>query len=230
MSIDSLHIQNLATFEDRYTMRHIRIYPHPVERVWRAITDDKEFSQWFGFQCRFDMQPGGNCIWGPDGSYFETKIGRLEPPTLVEHLAPGETDLDRWGLRFRLEEHEAGCHFEFTQRFEPGMEVGYESDRLGADLPGGPDTPWRPGFVGGFHSAWDNLGNYLDGAPLERGQESKNTYFGQLVDEWLWQKVVEGEFSQESADGYARQLRAVAYWDELNEIYRKHIRETIPPA
>src|SRR5439155_14224260 len=97
-------------------------------------------------------------------------------------------------------------------------------------LPGGPDTPWRPGFVGGFHSSWDNLGNYLDGLPLDAGREPKNTYFGQIVDEWLWQKVVEGALTQDVADRYARELRGVLCWDELNEVYREHIRKTIPPA
>lgn len=221
---------NLATFVDRYTMKHLRVYPHPVDRVWRAITDDKEFSAWFGFQCTFDMRPGGRCQWGPDAHYFETVIGRLEPKTLVDHLPPGETDLDRWGMRFQLTDDGDATRFEFTQRFDPKADVGYESDRLGGDLPGGPDTPWRPGFVGGFHGAWDNLANYLDGRALDTGQEPKNTYFGQLVDEWLWRKVNEGEFTQDVADRYARELRGVIHWDEMNEIYREHIRKTIPKS
>jgi uncharacterized protein YndB with AHSA1/START domain len=219
---------NLATFVDRYTMKHLRIYPHPVDRVWRALTDDREFSTWFGFECTFDMRPGGRCQWGPAAHYFETTIGRLEPKTLIEHLGAGETDIERWGMRFRLTPVDEGTRFEFTQRFDPNADTGYEEDRLGADLPGGPDTPWRPGFVGGFHGAWDNLANFLDGAPLDRGQESTNTYFAQLVDEWLWRKVVEGEFTQDAADRYAAELRGVAYWDEMNEVYRRHIRETIP--
>jgi len=219
---------NLATFVDRYTMKHVRDYPHPVDRVWRAITDDGEFSRWFGFQCTFDMRPGGRCQWGPDAHYFETQIGRFEPTTLVEHTAVGETDPNRWGMRFKLTERDGGTRFEFTQRFDPSVVVGYEPDRLGADTPGGPDSPWRPGFVGGFHGAWDNLGNYLDGAPLSRGQEPKNVYFGQLVDEWLWRKVNEGELTQDVADRYADELRSVIYWDEMNGVYREHIRETIP--
>ena len=220
---------NLATFVNRYTMKHLRIYKHPVDRVWRALTDDKEFSEWFGFECSFDMQPGGRCQWGPEARYFETTIGRLEPKTIIEHLAPGETDVEHWGMRFRLTPVDEGTRFEFTQRFDPNAGTGYEEDRLGGDLPGGPDTPWRPGFVGGFHGAWDNLGNYLDGLPLSRGQEPKNAYFGQLVDEWLWRKVNESEFTQDVADRYADELRRVIYWDEMNEVYRKHIRDTIPP-
>lgn len=221
---------NLATFTDRYTMKHVRVYPHPIDRVWRAISDTKEFGEWFGFECKFDMRTGGRCQWGPDGNHFETYIGRFEPKTLIEHLEPGETDLDRWGMRFRLTDQDGATRFEFTQRFEPGAEVeDYGDGRLGADLPGGPGTPWRPGFVGGFHGAFDNLANYLDGRPLDAGQEPKNEYFGRLVDEWLWRKVGEGTFSEAEADRYASELRNVIYWDEMNETYRRHIRETIPP-
>ena len=96
--------------------------------------------------------------------------------------------------------------------------------------PGGPDTPWRPGFVGGFHGAFDSLANYLDGRPLDDGQAPKNEYFGRLVDEWLWRKVGDGTFTQDEADRYASELRNVIYWDEMNEVYRAHIRKTIPPA
>jgi hypothetical protein len=29
---------NLATFDDTLTMRHVREYAHPIERVWDAVT------------------------------------------------------------------------------------------------------------------------------------------------------------------------------------------------
>lgn len=38
-----------------------------------------------------------------------------------------------------------------------------------------------------------------------------------------------GDFSREDADRYARELRAAAQWNDYNEIYRKLIRDTIPP-
>jgi uncharacterized protein YndB with AHSA1/START domain len=37
----------LARFIDRFTIEYVRVYPHPVERVWRAITDPAEFKVWF---------------------------------------------------------------------------------------------------------------------------------------------------------------------------------------
>ncbi len=219
---------SLATFVDRYTMRHVRVFPHPVERVWRAITDDEEFSQWFGFPVSFDLRVGGKCAWGTKQHYFDTEIARFEPMSLIEHTAPGDSKAELGFMRFELRPEGDGCRFDFTQGFVPGVAVDYEPDRLGADQPGGPDTPWRPGFVGGFHDAWNSLGNYLDDAPMYRGREPKDELFGQLVDEWLWRKRLEGEFTPEDCDRYARELRGVAAWNDLNEIYRRHIRDTIP--
>ena len=219
---------NLATFVDRYTMRHVRVFPHPIERVWRAITDDTEFSQWFGFDVTFDMRVGGKCVWGTKQHYFDTEISRFEPITLVEHIAPGDMSPDRGYMRFELQPTGDGCRFDFTQRFEPGLPQQYEEDRLGAELPGGPDTPWRPGFVGGFHTAWDNLSNYLNGLPIDAGREPRDELFGRLVDEWLWRKRLEGEFTPDQCERYAKELRGVAAWNDLNEIYKEHIRDTIP--
>ena len=48
----------LARFIDRHTIEYVRTYPHPIERVWRAITDPKEISVWF-WTARFDLRVGG---------------------------------------------------------------------------------------------------------------------------------------------------------------------------
>lgn len=211
---------SLATFVDRNTMRHVRVYPHPVERVWDAITDEEQVSKWMGFEVHFpELRVGATCTWGPlDGAYFETEIVAIDPKTLIEHR----------GMRFELSPHPDGCRFEFTQSFEPGQTYEEIPDDLGGDLPGGLDTPWRPGFVGGFHSAFDGLGRVLDGLPPDHGEEPKDELFGAIVDEWAKQRVAQGHLTQEAADTYRRQLRSVAVWNELNEVYRKHIRETIP--
>lgn len=214
---------NLATFIDRRTMRHVRVYPHPIDRVWDAITDDAHVTAWMGFPVSFDLRVGGRCRWGPaDRPYFETEIAALEPKTLVEHAAG-----DGGSMRFELAPHPDGTRFDFTHRFEAGS-WQEDLDDLGGDLPGGPDTPWRPGFVGGFHIAFDGLGRLLDGADPADGREPKDRTFGRLVDEWLKRRVRDGEFRPDDAERYAKQLRGVAVWNEWNEIYRTHIRDAIP--
>lgn len=114
---------SLATFVDRYTMRHVRIYPHPVERLWEAITDDEQVGKWMGSPITFDLRVGG-----------------------ILGVAP------------------------------------------------------------------------------------RDELFGRLVDEWLKQKVTNGELPQDLANRYGRELRGVAQWNDLNEIYRNTSRRRSRPG
>jgi hypothetical protein len=50
----------------------------------------------------------------------------------------------------------------FTLHFLPGRFEGEEY--AGADLPGGKDTAWQPGFLAGFHEFLDDLRTFLVGA------------------------------------------------------------------
>ena len=34
----------LARFIDRFTVEYVRVYAHPIERVWRAISDPAELA------------------------------------------------------------------------------------------------------------------------------------------------------------------------------------------
>ena len=36
-----------GTFLDAETIRYERVFPHPIERVWRAITEPAEVREWF---------------------------------------------------------------------------------------------------------------------------------------------------------------------------------------
>ena len=48
----------LARFIDRFTVEYVRTYPHPIERVWQAITDPAEFGRWF-IRGRLELRAGG---------------------------------------------------------------------------------------------------------------------------------------------------------------------------
>ena len=148
----------LAEFIDRRTIKYVRIYPHPIERVWRAITDKNEVAQWFIGFAEFDVRLGGSVRW-EDPHTVEGVVRQLEPPFLFEYgpLPP----LDGY-LRWELEATDGGTRMTFTQRFPVGFRQGPVVGDPGGDLPGGPDTPWRIGFVSGWHGFWDLLGDYLD--------------------------------------------------------------------
>jgi uncharacterized protein YndB with AHSA1/START domain len=53
----------------------------PVERVWTAITDAGELSQWFGDEAEVDLRPGGDAAmtWENHGRYA-MRIDEVEPP------------------------------------------------------------------------------------------------------------------------------------------------------
>jgi len=59
----------------------------PVERVWRALTDHREFSQWFGVQLETPFKPGqmsrgpitaGAC--GHDNVHLQAVVQKMEKP------------------------------------------------------------------------------------------------------------------------------------------------------
>src|SRR3984957_19527057 len=70
----------LAWFIDRDTMEYVRTYPHPIERVWRAIIEPDEFGVWF-IKGRLDPRVGGRYWFGDDG--FQGAVQAIEPPRLL---------------------------------------------------------------------------------------------------------------------------------------------------
>ncbi len=58
----------------------------PIERVWRAVSDAREFGEWFGMACDRPFEPGvqvGCEITEPEeyrGTTFPIWIDRVEPP------------------------------------------------------------------------------------------------------------------------------------------------------
>ena len=141
--------RNLAEFVDRTTMRHTRWYPHPVERVWEAITDGAQASVWHGWPVSIDLRVGGHCVFGPaHDPFWESDIVVLEPPHVIEFSHPNEQD--GGAIRYELAAEDDGCRMTFTQWFRPDAE-----------------DPWNAGFVGGFHAMFDIIGWMLDGEPIE---------------------------------------------------------------
>ncbi|MEO6067150.1 MAG: SRPBCC domain-containing protein [Gemmatimonadota bacterium] len=61
----------------------------PRARVWRALTETREFAAWFGFKMEGEFRPGSTVKAqrpGPEWEHFkvEFKVERMEPETLVE--------------------------------------------------------------------------------------------------------------------------------------------------
>lgn len=79
---------------DRTILRYERVLPHPVEDVWRAITDPEEINAWWGTRPEIDLRVGGRYVsYHATGDRAVDRIVRLEPPhllvhTFFEHLNP----------------------------------------------------------------------------------------------------------------------------------------------
>jgi uncharacterized protein YndB with AHSA1/START domain len=195
---------DLARFIDRYTIEYVRTYPHPIERVWRAITDPTEMSVWFS-PIRVDARLGGayTAEW-EQPTDFKGVITALEPPRRVRFGGPaGHGPEGYW--QFELEPVEGGgTRMVFIQHSQPGW---FHKPEWPLDPPeSAPDTPWRPGTLGGWHVAFDSLGEMMDG--LQIGDQPPRT-----------------EFKTARA---AASLRLHERDEALARAYREHMRATMP--
>ena len=189
----------LATFDSRYAMRHIRVFEHPVELVWSAVTDPEQMEAWMLPHITVEPRIGGRVTftWGgtPD-SPFEHTILEWDPPRVVDY----------GGLRFELEALGGSrTRLTFLQSFPPDFRQDSPAPTgdPGGDLPGGPDTPWRPGFVAGFHLMLDDLAKLLSKELDPRADWIDGRVPNELrvyPPEWVW----------------------------LCHLYRGHIKVTIP--
>ena len=212
----------LARFIDRLTVEYIRTFAHPIDRVWRAITDPAQFRAWF-IPGEIDLRVGGAYKFASGD--FAGKVTAIEPPRLIRFSH--SSNPEQAYFQYELSEAGSGTRMRFVQHFAPGGAYQEVPGDLGGDLPGGPDTPWMPGFVGGWHEHFDALGDYLDG--VLTGSRLPPTEMSRLVKAWV-DGVRERGMSEKDAARITLGLRRKERWNELNQIYRAHIKATLPPA
>jgi uncharacterized protein YndB with AHSA1/START domain len=91
----TIHDGTLETLDDgRRRMRFERRLRHPVDRVWRAITDPGEIEAWLA-RAEVDLKPEGRIHFEwlntdengkrYEGAEMTGTITRLEPPNLIEY-------------------------------------------------------------------------------------------------------------------------------------------------
>ncbi|ACK50088.1 Activator of Hsp90 ATPase 1 family protein [Methylocella silvestris BL2] len=69
--------------------KHIELKA-PIERVWRALTDHREFSEWFKAKIDSPFQPGEtirgqNACPGYEHASFEVKVLKMEAPRFFSY-------------------------------------------------------------------------------------------------------------------------------------------------
>jgi uncharacterized protein YndB with AHSA1/START domain len=83
----------------RPAVRFQRTYPHPVERLWAAVTETGELSHWFPSTVRIEPRAGGKIEFSDDPN-LEPSVGTVlafEPPRRLAYTWGGDE------LHFELE-------------------------------------------------------------------------------------------------------------------------------
>jgi uncharacterized protein YndB with AHSA1/START domain len=145
-----------ATYENavRPTLHFERRLAHPVEKVWRAITDPSELAHWFPSKVQGEFAPGGALSFHFENmpldapTTMEGRVTDFEPPRLFGFY---------WGedhLRFELEPAEDGqaCRLLFTVVLDA-------EDKAARD-------------AAGWHQCLDGLERALSGAGTARPMPS----------------------------------------------------------
>jgi uncharacterized protein YndB with AHSA1/START domain len=224
----------LATFIDRFTVQYVRVFPHPIERVWRALTDPAELSIW-AMPATIELRVGGAYTFqGEEWGH----ILALDPPRLIKFGKKGvgvpSATNDNW-MQYELEAVPDGTRMRFVEHWQEGPDYrAWAIDKFGKDIereedrPGGPFSPFHPGTLGGWHGMFDGLADVLDGvAPDSRLPPSR---LSAIATTWAGNRVRGGDFGPDVAARYVRQLRANEEYLDLIDIYRAHIKATLPPA
>lgn len=118
--------------DGRPTVRVERDYPHPIERVWRAVTTPEHLAEWFPSSVELDLRPGGQVLF-PD---FEGHDGATGTVEAVE--APRRLEFT-WGadrLSFELEDLGEATRFVLEHAFDDragaaSFATGWEQCLLG---------------------------------------------------------------------------------------------------
>ena len=138
----------LAEFVDRDTVRFVRDYPHPVGRVWAALTQPEQIRVWWVPFTTLEMRKGGRyAIETPSGNSFTGTLTELDPPKVISFN----------GLtRFELFEREGGCRMVVTLKRWP--------------------NGWSPMQIAGFHAQFDQLELHLGGADKDTIEKTVDTW------------------------------------------------------
>lgn len=203
----------LAEFEDAHTLRYVRFYPVETSRIWQAVTSAEALNVWLYPVTKVEPRLGGRCsfTWGaPDDPAAEGTVSRFDPPRRVRY----ELGPENW-IQFDLLALEGGTRLTFTQYFGAGFRHADDGELEGKDgaQPAGPGTPWRAGFLAGFHLNFVFLGRFLeDDWPADRiAEESRRR-----VD--VANSGAVEDHPPASADA----------WKRLVDVYYDHIAGTCP--
>jgi uncharacterized protein YndB with AHSA1/START domain len=101
--------------EDRWELRFTRSFPHPPEKVWRAITEPEHLAVWFPSDIEGERTTGAKLRFvfrNGEGSPIDGEMLACDPPSLLEFVWGDET------LRFELRPTDGGTELTFLNTFD----------------------------------------------------------------------------------------------------------------
>jgi uncharacterized protein YndB with AHSA1/START domain len=154
----------LGTLVDRRTVRYERSYPVSMDRLWRAIVDEKELGRWWiPLPCRLEARLGGRFWFGSERDEVMSGV--------VIDLEPGRRMLLAFrngsGAHFGLQPGEDDARLTFTHWLpagfvpEPIPGAGWAAEWTAQ--PGGPGS-YPPALAACWHGSLYGLAFHL-GAP-----------------------------------------------------------------
>jgi uncharacterized protein YndB with AHSA1/START domain len=119
----------LEMVDGRCVLRFERRLPHPVEKVWRAITEPEHLARWYPMSRELEPRVGGKVREGElpgDGDGEPLGFGTVlayDPPRLLEYTLSTENVRmagfgDVQSLRFELSPDAQGCRLVFVHVFD----------------------------------------------------------------------------------------------------------------
>ncbi|HET9139027.1 SRPBCC family protein [Actinophytocola sp.] len=159
--------ETLGTDAGRSVLRMERRLRHPAEKVWRALTEPAELSQWYPLRAGgIDLRVGGAIEFADeDGTRHDAVITDLEPGRVfgfrvAEPGTPGGRERDNL-LRFELHPDPRGCLLVLVHTFD--------------------DRPAAASYAAGWQTCLDVLVRVLSGeeagAPDLAGMPSRHEAF-----------------------------------------------------
>jgi len=153
-------VDRAATDDGRWTLVFVRDLRHPPAKVWAALTEPGQLSEWAPFVADRDLGSVGDAtltmIDGDVSEAMAASVRRVEPPTLLEYT---------WGkdlLRWELAPTGSGTRLTLRHTVQ--------------------DEDWLPKVAAGWHICLDVAERLLDGRPIGpiRGSEAMNFGWGEL--------------------------------------------------
>lgn len=149
------------TVDERSALTFERRLAHPVERVWRAVTEPAELAHWFPSAVSGDMTPGGTLTFAfPGGEMppMQGEVVEVDPPRRFAFTWGDDT------LRIELEPAGDGCVLHFVVLFD-------DAERASRD-------------AAGWHVCLDLLDRHLGGAATQAPSSEATDDWRALYDEY----------------------------------------------